>query len=187
MVKTRTPVRRKNGVSDEAARARTGRGWDEWFTLLDEEACNGLSHRGIVSIVRRYLPDDGWWAQMVTVAYEKANHLREDHERPDDYRISRSKTIAAPISRAYAAFAEPELRQQWLDAELTPRTCTLDKSYRAVWADGRTTVEVLFYAKGAEKCQVARQHARLLTAQDAEQMKTLWGERLDALKGMLER
>ena len=53
-------------------------------------------------------------------------------------------------------------------------------------ADGRTTVEALFYEKGRGRGQVSLQHSKLADADEAAAMKAYWGERLDALKALLE-
>ena len=183
--------RRKNGVGDAAVRARTGKGWDEWLAVLDADGARNLSHKEIVELVGRHLPaEDGWWQQMVTVGYEQARGLRAKHQKPEGFQISRSKTVAAPIARLYAAFTDPSSQAAWLGqdvvAAITPRTCNLDKSARLLWTDGQTTVDALFYEKGAGKSQIALQHSRLGSADEAAAMKAYWGERLDALKSLLE-
>ena len=183
--------RRENGVGDAAVRARTGKGWDEWLAVLDADGARDLSHKEIVELVGRHLPaEDGWWQQMVTVGYEQARGLRAKHQKPEGFQISRSKTVAAPIARLYAAFTDPSSQAEWLGQDvvgtITPRTCNLDKSARLLWTDGRTTVDALFYEKGAGKSQVALQHSKLGSADEAAAMKAYWGERLDALKSLLE-
>jgi hypothetical protein len=192
VAETATVERRVHGVGDAAVRARTGKGWDAWLAVLDADGARDLGHREIVELVGRHLPaEDGWWQQLVTVAYEQARGLRAKHQKPDGFQISRSKTVAVPIARLYAAFTDPAAQAAWLGQEavaaITPRTCHLDKSARLLWTDGRTTVDALFYEKGADKSQVALQHSKLADADEAAAMKAYWGERLDALKALLER
>ena len=191
MAGTQALERREDGVGDAAVRARTGKGWDEWLAVLDADGARDLGHKEIVELVGRHLPaDDGWWQQMVTVAYEQARGLRAKHQKPEGFQISRSKTVAAPVSRLYAAFVDPSSQAAWLGpdvaAAITPRTCNVDKSARLLWTDGRTTVDALFYEKGAGRSQVALQHSKLASAEEAAAMKAYWGERLDALKSLLE-
>jgi hypothetical protein len=183
--------RREGGVGDAAIRARTGRGWDEWLAVLDADGAHGLSHREIVELVGRHLPaEDGWWQQMVTVGYEQARGLRAKHQKPEGFQISRSKTVAVPVSRLYAAFTEASLLAAWLGqdvvAAITPRKCVLDKSARMLWTDGQTTVDALFYEKGEGRSQVTLQHSKLGSADEATAMKAYWGEKLDGLKALLE-
>jgi hypothetical protein len=63
-------------VSDEAVRSKTGRGWAEWFELLDGEGARELIH-GKYGI-------DGWWAQNVTVGHEQERGLRDKHQKPSE-------------------------------------------------------------------------------------------------------
>jgi hypothetical protein len=191
VAETQAVERRENGVGDAAVRARTGKGWDERLAVLDADGARKLSHKEIVDLVGRHLPaEDGWWQQMVTVGYEQARGLRAKHQKPEGFQISRSKTVAVPIARLYAAFTDPSSQAAWLGQDvvdaIAPRTCNLDTSARLLWTDGRTTVDALFYEKGAGRSRVALQHSKLGSAEEAAAMKAYWGERLDALKSLLE-
>jgi hypothetical protein len=66
-------------TSDERIRERTGRGWEEWFDLLDEWGAAERTHREIA----RWVADQlgivplVWDAQAITSSYERARGLRE--------------------------------------------------------------------------------------------------------------
>jgi hypothetical protein len=98
--------------------------------------------------------------------------------------------VAVPIARLYAVFTDLSSQAAWLGQDvvdaIAPRTCKLDTSARLLWTDGRTTVDALFYEKGAGRSQVALQHSKLGSAEEVAAMKAYWGERLDALKSLLE-
>jgi hypothetical protein len=176
-------------TSDEGIRQRTGRGWEEWFDLLDEWGAAGRSHREIARWVADQLgiePLD-WNAQAVTVSYERARGGRAVGERQDGFAISASKTIAVPVERLFDAFADEAARGRWLtDAELRERTATRPKSARFDWGDGESRVNVTFEAKGEERSTVTVEHARLADAGQAERMKAYWRDRVAALKSQLE-
>ena len=174
--------------SDEAIRRRTGRGWEEWFDLLDEWGAAERAHKEIV----RWLTDeqgvDGWGAQSVTVSYERARQGRAVGERPDGFSVSAQKTVAVPVDRLYDAFVDDSLRARWLpDGELRERTATKPKSARFDWGDGETRVVVGFEAQGESKSTAALQHERLPDAEAAERMKSYWRDRVATLKEVLER
>jgi Domain of unknown function (DUF4287) len=174
-------------MSDDAIRERTGRGWDEWFALLDAWEAASRPHPDIARWLRDEHGVDGWSAQSVTVGYERARGLRAPGQRPDGWSVTASKTVAVPVERLYAAFGDDGLRERWLPgAELHVRTASPPKSARYDWEDGSTRVIVGFYAKGDGKSQVALEHARLPDADTAEEMKSWWRERVGALKEMLE-
>jgi uncharacterized protein YndB with AHSA1/START domain len=175
-------------VSDEVIRRRTGRGWEEWFDLLDDSGAIAKPHPEIARWLQSEHGIDGWSAQSVTVSYERARGRRAVGEHADGFAITASKTVAVPVERLYDAFVDESLRERWLpDGRLRERTATRPKSARFDWGDGTTRVVVGFTAKGGAKSVVDVEHARLPDAADAERMKAFWRERVAALKEVLER
>ncbi len=174
------------GMTDEAVRAKTGRTWKQWTQVLDAVDAAELPHAEIARHVHEEHGVPGWWAQTVTVGYERIRGLREiGQRRSGSYEANKSKTVPVPLADLYAAFATARARRRWLgDAELTVRKATPEKSMRISWRDG-TSVEVYFYAKGKAKSQVALQHRRLGNREQAERMKRFWSERLAALADQL--
>jgi hypothetical protein len=167
-------------TSDEAIRERTGRGWEEWFDLLDGWGAAELSHREIARRVAAELGIDplAWNAQAITISFERARGLREVGQREHGFAATASRTVAVPVERLFDAFAAvPELRE---------RTATRPRSARFDWAGGDSRVNVVFTAKGEASSTVAVEHARLADAAEAERMKAFWRERLTALKAQLE-
>lgn len=155
--------------------------------MLDKMGATRLPHKEIVQKLQRIHRLADWWGQMVTVGYEQARGLRAKHQKPDGFEIRVAKTIAAPVERAFAAWRESTLREQWLPrTPLTVRKATPHKSIRILWGDG-TLLSVNFWSKGSLKCQVVPQHAMLPTAEAAEKMKTYWTNRLEELRIFLER
>jgi hypothetical protein len=177
-------------TSDEKIRERTGRGWEEWFALLDDWGAAGRSHREIA----RWLAEQmgihplAWNAQAITASYELTRGLREVGEKDDGFAITASKTVAVPVDRLYEAVVSEAARTAWLpDARLSERTATRPKSARFDWEDGPTRVNVTFLDRGESKSTIAVEHRRLADAGDADRMKTYWRERLATLKSALER
>ena len=63
-------------ISEEAVRAKTGKGWEEWYAILD--ACSA-KEKGHTRTARHLLEEHGlspWWAQAVTIRYEWERGLR---------------------------------------------------------------------------------------------------------------
>ena len=95
----RTPVptaAAKGSVSDATARARTGHGLDHWFAVLDRVRRGGAgAHRRRPPSVR-HAQGAGWYAQGITVAYERARGVRAVNQRRDGvYEVSATKIVAA--------------------------------------------------------------------------------------------
>jgi hypothetical protein len=175
-------------TSDEEIRRRTGRGWEEWFDLLDEWGAAERSHREIA----RWLAEQqgieplAWNAQAIANSYELARGLRVVGEHADGFTITASKTIGVAVERLYDAFVDESLRSRWLsDDRLSERTATKAKSARFDWAEGETRVHVTFSAKGEHRSTAALQHVRLADAEEAERMKAFWRSQLATLESRL--
>jgi uncharacterized protein YndB with AHSA1/START domain len=176
-------------TSDEAIRRRTGRGWEQWFDLLDEWGAAELPHREIARRVAAELAIEplAWNAQAITGSYERARGLRVVGERADGFAVTAQRTVAVPVERLFDAFADGSLRARWLpEDELRERTATRPKSARFDWAGGETRVHVTFLHRAEGSSTVAVEHARLADAGEAQRMKAFWRERLTALKSQLE-
>ena len=175
-------------TSEEAVRSATGRSYEAWFRVLDEADMVSRGHGEIAGALTGEHGVAHWWAQTITVAYERARGLRPPHGGRDGlFSISASKTIEAPVERLFEAFMDGGLRERWLPGcELRERTSQPARSARFDWADGATRVNVGFEPKGDARSQVGLAHERLADAEAAEDMKRYWRERLNALKGLLE-
>lgn len=186
-MKARTVTRHPGGISDKAVQEATSRTWGEWFALLDRAGAGKLDHKGIVAILAGQFALGPWWQQMVTVAYEQERGLRRKHEQADGFQVSRSRTMAVPVSRLFEAWRDGRQRARWLaERGVQIRKATPHKSIRITWIDGRTHVECNFYARGATRSQVTVQHRKLPSAAAAERMKAYWGEKLEALQLALQ-
>jgi Domain of unknown function (DUF4287) len=174
-------------MSDEAIRRGTGRGWEEWFDLLDESGAAERPHKEIARWLREEQEIGGWWAQSVTVSYERARGLRAVGERPEGFSVTAQKTVAVPVDRLYEAFVDESVRARWLPhAQLRERTATKPRAARFDWGDGTTRLVVGFTAQGDAKSTAAIEHERLADAAEAERMKAFWRERVASLKELLE-
>jgi len=175
-------------VSSQTVAARTGRGWNEWLSIIDRENGRSVGHKAIAEMLHAKYGVSGWWSQMVTVGYEQARGLRALHQKADGFEISGSRTINAGVSRVFDAWLDARTRARWLPGTLlTIHKSTRDKSLRATWTDGARSISVNFLRKGAAKTLVALQHGKLGSAAAAKKMKAFWGERLDALKQLVEK
>lgn len=177
-------------TSDAEIRRRTGRGWEEWFDVLDDWGAPRRSHREIARWIaeQQGIEPLAWNAQAVANSYERARGLRAVGEHADGFRITVTRTVAVPAQRLYDAFVDEALRARWLsDGQLRLRTGSAPKSARFDWADGATRVHVTLDAKGPEKTTVSLEHLRLADAKEAENVKAQWRERLAALRALLEQ
>jgi hypothetical protein len=174
------------GMSDEKVAKATGCDWEKWVYVLDRAHAAEMSHRDLARHIRDKYQTPDWWTQTVAVGYERIRGLRaRGQQRSGTWAINKSKTLPVSMAALFAAFRDARKRRKWLDAKLTVRTATPNKSMRIAWEDG-TAVDIGFYPRGAAKSQVALSHRLLASKADADRMRVFWTERLAALAGMLQ-
>jgi hypothetical protein len=174
---------------DAVVRERTGRGWEEWFDLLDQWGAETMTHRDIARKVAADLGIDplGWGAQAVAVSYERGKGLRAVGERADGFAVSASRTVAVPADRLFASVADPDRRAGWLpDADLRERGRNGTSSVRFDRAADGSRVTVYVAAAGPARAKVSVEHTRLADAGTRARLKPWWGAALDVLKARLE-
>jgi hypothetical protein len=174
------------GRSDALLKEKTGCTWERWVKALDRAKAYTWPHREIAKFVMEKYKIPGWWAQTVTVGYERIKGLRAVGQRRDgSFEANKSKTFAVPLTELYRAFHDARTRARWLPGvDLTVRTATRERSIRITWPD-RTSVVVGFERKGPRKSLVAVQHGKLADRDSATRMKEYWAERLGALQDVL--
>lgn len=173
------------GMSDGAIAAKTGRTWKEWVHALDADNAAAMPHGNIAALVHQKHRVGDWWAQTVTVGYERIKGLRDRGQRRNGaYEAGKSRTFNVPVKTLFEAWADNARRRRWLDrGDIAVRTATAPKSIRLQWPDG-TIVVVGFVPKGNAKSAVAVVHTKLRDRAASEKAKAYWTERLDALASL---
>lgn len=189
-------------MSDVRVREKTGHGLDHWFAVLDRFGAVEKGH----SAAARHLYDahqvDGWYAQGITVAYERARGVRTVNQRVDGaFEVSVSKVLAGDTAGVIKAVTDPRRRRQWLGAA-DPRlaralsSAIADKAskgfvvrpdglarFRYKW-DG-TTVQFYLEPKAAGKVSLVVQHTKLANAAAVDERRAQWKAALAALAAYL--
>jgi len=175
------------GMSDGAFRAGSGRPIGEWLEILDAWGATERTHTEIARWLVAEQGIGGWWAQSVTVAYERARGMRARHERATGFYGTVTRTMAAGPERITDAFTDAVVRAAWLpDAPMRLRTAARGRGARFDWDDPPSRVVVALVDKGPSKTQIAVTHERLPDADAVARVKELWRERLASLKELLE-
>ena len=64
-------------ISDEAILKKTCKSWDEWFKILDTWDVKGKGHAETAKhLLEHFTCLNAWWAQAITIRYEKERGLR---------------------------------------------------------------------------------------------------------------
>jgi len=194
-------------TSEAAVRRETGKGWQEWFALLDAFGGPAKGRRELGNHLQADLKVDPWWSSTLIIEYENARGVVEKDGRPKGYTICATKGIKASAERCFAAFAGGPALDRWLGAgnqvelrdggvlanrdgnRLEIRKVTPGKVFRGIWQDPTaapgTPVEVKFQEAGG-KCTVMITHDRLQTRAEADGLRAAWGEALAKLKAAVE-
>lgn len=173
--------------SDDKVVDVTGKKWDTWFSILEQWGAREKSHGETAAYLMEEHSVPGWWAQAITMWYQRSRGLRLKHQQADGFTIYASKTIAVRPEVLFDAFVNPESLQAWLaDGPMSLRTARPHRTARFDWQDGSTRVNVSFDEKGPGKTTVAVAHERLPDPDEAELAKAAWRERLTVLKKYVE-
>ncbi len=170
---------------DDAVRERTGHGWAEWVELIDAGPGRNAGHPAIARWVHEQ-GVDAWWAQAVTVGFERITGLRLPGQMADGtFSVSRSRTLRWTVEGLRAAIEDDARRAELIpELALTPRSRPGVKSPRFAATHGAEPVGVVQLAIDAVaggRTRLTVTHERLATADEAEHWKAWWGDWLAAL------
>jgi hypothetical protein len=174
------------GPSEAAIRRATGHGWDHWFVLLDAWDASVKGHPAIAQHLVEAHGLDGWWAQSVTVGYERTRGLRARHQHADGFAFGVSRTFPVAVERLAEFVTDESRRDRWLEpCTLRPRTAIPGRSARFdVEGGGRLLVTLT--AKGPAKTTVTLTHEKLPDAAGVETWRVFWKDRLVRLGEVVE-
>ena len=175
------------GKSDETIKRGSGKSWEEWFEILDAWGATKRTHGEIARHVNQEHDVPGWWAQTVTVGYERGRGMRKVNERDTGFYVGVSKTFPIGAKRISEEFTDTRKRNRWLEpGTLRTRTSQPGKSARFDFLEDESRVHVYFVSKGRGKASVAIQHERLPDEAAVEERRSFWKERLARLAQRLE-
>jgi hypothetical protein len=181
----------KPTMSDASFVKKTGHDLDYWFTVLDKF---GAMEKGHTAAARHLYEDhkvDGWYAQGITVSYERERGVRGVNQRCDGaWEVSVSKTIAATTAQLVKAFTDARKRSDWT-SEADPKLADAlakglaDKKskgwvirpdglarFRYRWDD--TIVQLYAYPKPGGKMALTVQHTKLANGDAVERYRAQW-------------
>jgi hypothetical protein len=102
-------------ISSASMREATGKGWEEWLSVLDAAGAADWDHKRIVAHLEREQPDSrsGWWRQSITVGYEQARGKRAVGQTADaGFQVGVRKSMPLTTTEAWELItSRPDL---WL-------------------------------------------------------------------------
>jgi hypothetical protein len=200
--KRATPVARtKPGMSDAKFREKTGHGLDHWFEVLDRFGGVEKGHTASARHLYEAHSVPGWYAQGITVAYERARGVRAVNQRCDgEYEVSVSKVVAAKTADIVKAFTDKRARARWTKGVDGPLAKALSAAidspaskgfvvrpdgqgrFRYKWGD--TTVQLYLMPKAGGKISIVATNSKLSDGAMVEERRALWRKALESLAQM---
>ena len=179
--------------SEQHLRKETGKGWGDWFRLLDEAAAQGIQ----LSEMERHLREEqalsSSWAQQVTAAYERFDQGKGIAPAPvgQAFSVRMQRTIETDPDAARTAFMDPVELSKWhtqpddlvLKSEEPNQLFYTSTQYTPT---AISTLQVDFFPKEAGRVVVTIKHRQLTSELERERCKADWTWNLDSLKAYLE-
>jgi hypothetical protein len=178
------PQNRQEMMTDEAIRAKTGKGWDHWFTALDKAGAGKRDHAAIAALLQEKMGLSPWYSQMIAVSYERVRGIRAMNQKCDgEFSVSVTKVMPVSLAKLFAVATAKQAA--WFPKGAFAETSrTKDKYWRGRWkGDGRLAIG--FIAKGPGKAQIAVDSGKLAGADIVEKERTAWKAALEKLSGLL--
>lgn len=194
-------------VTDESCQAATGKTMTEWIAALKAEGEIYGKRREAI----RFFYDgmgggsDVWWPTTVWVEKESRDGVLQKDGRAEGYTICSTKTVAASVEDAYAAWIGEGPAKWWGESPVTTADASIsdakgnkatairvreNKDLRYKWqtaGEGDETVfDVTFVDKGKGKTLITLTHQRLQTREEADGLRRAWAEAFERMKKAVE-
>jgi len=168
-------------MADDTLREATGRGWDEWCDIIDAWPGHVDGHTAIATYLHDEQDVPGWWAQTVTVGYERITGLRLPHQQPDGtFSAGKSRTVMVDAGLIRGMLLDAGDRADLfpgLETELRSRATS--KVLRIGIGPGTAQIALDPQDDGRVKITIA--HDKLPTADAVEKWKGYWSDWLEAV------
>lgn len=170
-------------MSDEAIRANTGRGWDEWCDVIEAFDGHTDGHSAVVEHLLATHEDlTGWWAQGIAVSWERITGRRLPFQQHDGlFGVSRTRTVTVEADVLREMLLDPDGRDALFpDMPVELRSRPTSKNLRLAMEEG--TAEVAMVAKDGGRTAVTVAHTRLPDHTVVPAWQDYWVGWLEALE-----
>lgn len=204
----RLRVPRRSDAREELVRERTGRTRAAWFAVLDAFDARTHGHSASAAHLRDAHGVPPWWAQALTVEYERTRGIRSPAGDDRGFECTVQRALGVPVERLWEAFADPEQVSAWIGARhrhrLRERSRWRDdlgargafvrivegRFVRFTWNHPercpRSAVDVEFRSRGEGRSIVKVTHWAIGSAEEREDLRAHWSWALDSMKSFVE-
>jgi hypothetical protein len=170
-------------MAEDTLREATGRGWDEWCDIIDGWPGKAEGHTAIATFLREDHDVEGWWAQTITVGYERISGMRLPYQQPDGtFSASKSRTLtadAALLRELLLVDADRVELFPGIETDLKSRPTA--KTLRVGIGPGTAQIAIEALDDGRAKVSIA--HDKLPSPDSVDEWKAYWADWLEAIDG----
>ncbi len=172
-------------MSDAALVQATGRTHDEWADLIDTRWGDDFEHAAVARWLEKEFDSvDGWWAQTITVGYERITGRRLPYQRSDGlFACNKSRTVTIDADVFHKLLLSDEDRADLFPDQPTQlRSKPTTKALRiAIGPEGAVAIFGIDDV-GDGRSRITVQHERLPTHDSVEEWKFYWSDWFDAVE-----
>jgi hypothetical protein len=170
-------------MAEDTLREATVRGWDEWCDIIDGWPGTAEGHTAIATFLREDHDVEGWWAQTITVGYERISGMRLPYQQPDGtFSASKSRTLtadAALLRELLLVDADRVELFPGIETDLKSRPTA--KTLRVGIGPGTAQIAIEALDDGRAKVSIA--HDKLPSPDSVDEWKAYWADWLEAIDG----
>lgn len=167
--------------SDDAVRSATGRDWAQWRDTIEAWPGRDDGHAAVAAWLQAEHGVDGWWAQSVTVGWERITGRRLRYQVADGtFTVNKSATFDLDADELRELFGSDTGRDA-LFPGLEPqlRSRPQSKNPRIGLVDG--VAEFAMSVKSPGRTTLTVSHAKLTSPVQTERWRDFWAAWLDTL------
>ncbi|MBM4235545.1 MAG: hypothetical protein FJ152_03625 [Firmicutes bacterium] len=173
-------------LTDKAVEKATGKGWDEWFSILYQEEADKLQHKEIALLLSKKFGVDGWWAQSITVEYERHLGKRQvGQAKSGTFQTAVSKTMPGSLDQVFNLWLEAVKDTEEFNSIPLAEKPAISKTekwryWRANLKDG-SKITITVGLKSEDKSMLTFSNEKLKDQDAIEPWKAFWKDYLKKL------
>lgn len=170
-------------IKSESVINGTGRSWEDWFKLLDDLGAKEWTHKEMAKILHQDHGVSTWWAQTLTVEYERKIGRREIGQNcKGNFQASASKTLPGTMDQIFLqwqSFVKNKREFNGLLLINEPQVTLSSKwRYWRIRLEDGGRVAIIINQKDKNKVLLSVNHEKLSDARSVINWKTYWQSRL---------
>lgn len=169
-------------LSDESVITKTGKSLNEWCDIIEAWSGDQTDHTAVATYLRDEIGIDSWWAQGITVSFERITGKRLPYQQKDGtFTASKSRVLPMPEHELRQLFLSDEERDNLFPEQHTELLSKPDAKNLKLKLELGTAI-LWMEAQKNGKTKITVSHEKLPTFDDVEQCKFYWDELLGAIE-----